>query len=181
MTYNVSSEVYRQDLKMKGTKINTDDILLLWENKDEYIQYHVLRDKIKSLIKEKNQKITRGYNKDVTDRTIFRYLQSLVEAGKLEKKIEANHATYYKPIGPSYMKEISKHHVDAMEIPEAINFLTYFLDSLSGWDFLHRENFSMEEMEKAIEKAKNHALAIERAKKSWEDAAKELGFFANDI
>lgn len=72
---------------MKSSKINPQKILIIWkECENEFIQYHVIRDKIVS-----------EYGKNITERTIMRYLKTLVNEQKLEKKIEPDHRTYYKP------------------------------------------------------------------------------------
>jgi len=60
----------------------------LWsKNFEEWKQYHEIRDYLKNLPELKN----------VSERTIMRYLKSLVEEGFLEKKVEETHRTWYKP------------------------------------------------------------------------------------
>jgi hypothetical protein len=99
---------------LKGTIIDISKIILLWRGQEkEFLQYHVLRDQIKIIIANSYPK---GHNKnglEVEERTIMRYLQSLVTEHKLEKKIEADHSTYYRPVySADVLKEIWKNQIE---------------------------------------------------------------------
>ena len=182
---------------MKNTKIDTQKILLIWEgHKNEFKQYHLVRDKIREIVKEQGKKniwtvtsdasaFDSRYYEEIDDRTIMRYLQSLVNERKLEKKINSDHRTYYKPTNDTEVfREIAKNRIEAIETPELVAFLTYFLMNLSNSEFMARDinkpidspiELSIELLDSIVEKAKTDALGITHHRIQWKEAAKELG------
>ena len=91
---------------------------MLWKGHEtEFRQYHVLRDQIKTIITNRNKKSSSEYLKSATERTIMRYLQSLVNEKKLEKKIEADHKTYYRPVNSAVvLKEIWQNQIESEKL-----------------------------------------------------------------
>jgi predicted transcriptional regulator len=103
-------------------------------------------------------------------RTTINYLNELVEQGVLVKQNGSDRKTYYTPVSETVIfSEIAKHSLERIETPELVSFLTYFLNCLSVSD-------PSIELEKRIEEAKRHALAIINAKNQWNSAAKEIGY-----
>jgi len=103
---------------MKSQKIDTSEILMLWKShENEFIQYHVIRDQIKTTITKLNKKSSSEYSKSATERTIMRYLQSLVDEKKLEKKIDPDHKTYYKPVNSTVvLKKILQNQIESEKL-----------------------------------------------------------------
>ena len=104
---------------MKTAKLNTNKILLFWKDKKtEWIQYSKLRDSIRVLLEETNKKIMRKYVKEVSERTIMRYLDGLVKSGKLEKRIDPDHHTFYRPKDlKALSQEVLKAWIDFQDSP----------------------------------------------------------------
>ena len=108
---------------LKSQKIDISKILLLWKGHEtEFMQYHIVREYIKTIIKKLNEKSSNDYSKNATERTIMRYLQSLVEEKKLEKKIDPDHRTYYRPVNNAVVFQailqnlIESAKIDSLEV-----------------------------------------------------------------
>ena len=90
----------------KQSKISVDRLLQLWSREDEWKRYHVVRDDIRKRFPEL---------KNVSDRTIMRYLSLAVDLKILEKRIEKDHSTWYKPKNDLiFQKQLTKEKIDEM-------------------------------------------------------------------
>jgi predicted transcriptional regulator len=150
-----------------GPKTQLRQLLRLWKDQED-------QEKFTSLpfqeIVEKAQK--KPYN--LQKRTVINYLNWLVENKDLEKQVDSNRKTYYKPSNDTVVfREIAKNCIEEIEMPELVAFLSYFLMNLAVSE--DGIGSSIESLDVTIEEAKRGALAIIHAKKQLNDAAKELG------
>jgi hypothetical protein len=133
---------------LKATKINIEEILLFWKNREnEWIQYNKLRDDIKALLQQKNEEIPRQYRRKyrekTSERTIMRYLDALVKSGKLKKRIDSKHHTFYiLKNRMALLKEILKKWVERQDNIEVLNVLSVFTLELGLklWEQKKRED-----------------------------------------
>jgi hypothetical protein len=95
-----TQEIYPQEIK------NT--LNMLWHsNPQEWKQYNTIRNHLRQHLK----------NKKISDRTIIRYINQLVNDAKyLEKRIEPNHRTWYRPNQELFTKHEIKNNIDSLPL-----------------------------------------------------------------
>lgn len=118
---------------MKKTIKSLYRILLLWLKPSEWKQHRELLNQIKKMDELRGKKIT--------DRTIMRYLRDLYHDEQLEKKVDMNRNTWYRPDMTEYSRarihefaNTAKPRITINSV-EVIDFIN--LEGIGGMDRIH--------------------------------------------
>jgi hypothetical protein len=135
--------VKTQETPLKKIK---DMLDILWSsNPKEWKQYNTIRNHLRQHFK----------NKEISERTLIRYINQLVTTNYLEKRIELNHRTWYRPNEELFTKHQIKNNVDALPLVITQQNLKIRLPHQTETDMFPSPIFSAAFESKTVDKWKN--------------------------
>jgi len=141
-------EVYNSELQSIISK--------LWDKKpNEWKRYHTLRNYLKQFPEFKK----------LSERTIMRYISQLVENGFLEKRVELNHQTWYKPKITEFYKVSLKDRIDKINNRNLLQTLDNFsLIFLAEYYKMREKQKSEPEFWSVVEASKKRFMEMKAAR-----------------